>query len=238
MPDHRQHRGPHPEDASLFAPDQVPNLREAARDLSWLLTREYAPPSATELVGNRYSLEARQRIAVARCAASESAVLRRKTHQLGSADLPDQELWIDGYNVLTSLEAALSGGVIIQALDGCFRDMASMHGSYRKVEETIPAIHLLGRQLAKWGVTACHWLLDQPVSNSGRLKTILRETAESQNWNWQVELVPNPDAVLCDCQQLVATSDSQILDRANRWFSLARESIELGVPDAWIVNLG
>ena len=29
------------------------------------------------------------------------------------ADLKNQELWIDGYNVLTSLEAALSGGVDI-----------------------------------------------------------------------------------------------------------------------------
>jgi hypothetical protein len=60
-------------------------------------------------------------------------------------------LWIDGYNVLTSIEAALSGGVILRARDGCYRDMASMHGSYRKVEETISAIHILGEL-----IPVCH----------------------------------------------------------------------------------
>jgi hypothetical protein len=238
LPDQRHHRGPHPQDKLLFAQDQVPSLREAVNDLSWLFGRGYASQSATEIVGNRYTLDARQRLAVARCAAADEAVTRRKQHQQPPAALRGEELWIDGYNILTSVEAALSGGVILEARDGCFRDMASMHGSYRKVEETIPAIDLLGNLLAEWGVVACHWLLDQPVSNSGRLKTMLREVAEQHDWNWQIDLVPNPDAVLFVCSNIVASSDSQIVDRASRWFNLARESIERGVPGAWIVWLG
>jgi hypothetical protein len=236
LPDLRQHRGPHPEDKLLFAADQLPSLREAVSDLSWLFNRGYASQSATEIVGNRYSLDARQRLAVARCAAADEAVSRRKQHQQPSTALRGEEIWLDGYNILTSLEAALSGGVILEARDGCFRDMASMHGSYRKVEETIPAIELLGNLLAGWGVATCHWLLDQPVSNSGRLKTMLREVAEKHDWSWQIELVPNPDAVLSVSSQIVASSDSQIVDRANRWFNLARESIERCVPEAWIVR--
>src|SRR5688500_3971235 len=66
MSDSRKHRGPHPEDGRLFATDQLPALREATRDLSWLLSRDYASPSALKLVGDRYQLEARQRIAAAR----------------------------------------------------------------------------------------------------------------------------------------------------------------------------
>ena len=57
-------------------------------------------------------------------------------------------LWLDGYNVLTTIEAALAGGVILAARDGTYRDMASMHGSYRKVAETLPALELLGRTIA------------------------------------------------------------------------------------------
>jgi hypothetical protein len=237
LPDQRQHRGPHPEDKLLFAVIHEPGLREAVRDLSWLFTRGYAAPSAADVVGYRYSLEARQRIAVARCAAADQAVARRKQHEVMRDDLNGVELWIDGYNVLTSIEAALSGGVILQARDGCFRDMASMHGSYRKVAETIPAIKLLGLQLHQFRVACCHWLLDKPVSNSGRLKTLLREASEQHGWSWEIELVQNPDAVLNDVTNIVATSDSQILDRAERWFNLVRETIESRIPDAWIVNL-
>ena len=45
---------------------------------------------------------------------------------------------------MTTIEAALSGGVILAARDGAYRDMASMHGTYRKVAETLPALELLG----------------------------------------------------------------------------------------------
>jgi len=38
--------------------------------------------------------------------------------------------------------------VILAARDGAYRDMASMHGSYRKVAETLPALELLGRTIA------------------------------------------------------------------------------------------
>jgi hypothetical protein len=202
-----------------------------------LLTRGYASASAIKLVGDRYALNARQRIAVARCACPEDAMARRKHHEIPLATVAGQELWIDGYNVLTSLEAALSGGVILHACDGCFRDMASMHGTYRTVEETLPAIRIVGELAQQWGIRRCHWLLDQPVSNSGRLKTLLKNIAAEHHWNWQAELTPTPDRALAQCEQIVATADSCILDRAERWFNLARLAIESRIPAAWIVDL-
>jgi len=237
VPDHRKHRGPHPEDEQLFAGDNILRLRESASDLAWLFNRGYASTSALKIVGDRYSLVARQRVAVARCACSEEATKRRRRHQIPAAELLGRDLWIDGYNVLTSLEAALSGGVILHAQDGCYRDMASMHGSYRKVEETIPALHILGELMADWNVASCQWLLDQPVSNSGRLKTMLVKIAAERGWNWQALLVPDPDRNLMATDHVVASADSRILDSAERWFDLARSAIELRVPDAWIVDL-
>ena len=75
------------------------------------------------------------------CAAGEEAVARRQANDIPNPQ--QRQLWIDGYNVLTTIEAALAGAVIIAGRDGCYRDMASMHGSYRKVEETSPAIELI-----------------------------------------------------------------------------------------------
>ncbi len=237
LPDHRKHRGPHPEDRQLFDVERVASLRAATRDLSWLLTQGYASTSALKLVGDRHRLNVRQRLAVARCACGDPEVTRRQRHEVQLSDLGNQELWIDGYNVLTSLEAALSGAVILAARDGCYRDMASMHGNYRKVAETIPVIHLVGELATQWHVAACHWLLDQPVSNSGRLKTMLLEVSQEQGWDWRVGLVPDPDAVLKRTGHIVASSDSQILDHVQRWFNLARVAIDVRVGEAWVVDL-
>jgi hypothetical protein len=176
-------------------------------------------------------------VAIVRCACSDVALVQRQKKQVGARALAGNELWIDGYNVLTSIEAALSDGVILHARDGCYRDLASMHGSYRKVQETLPAIRLLGEVLAECKVTSCRWLLDQPVSNSGRLKTILGQIARQQGWNWQAELVPNPDDLLCRTDQIAASSDSQILDRTSSWFNLTRLAIDSRIDDAWIVDL-
>ena len=56
MPDRRHHRGPHPDDASLFAPSVWPVLREAVADYCWLLSHGYASNSSLKLVGDRYEL--------------------------------------------------------------------------------------------------------------------------------------------------------------------------------------
>jgi hypothetical protein len=237
LPDQRKHRGPHPEDRQLFAADQWPKLREATADLSWLLSRGYASPSSLKIVGDRYGLDARQRIAVARCACSDDALVHRRQHELPATQLDGKELWIDGYNVLTSIESSLSGGVILHSRDGCYRDMASMHGTYRTVEETIPAAQILGELMAPWHLAGCHWLLDRPVSNSGRLKNLLREVAAKEHWSWTVELAPSPDAVLCRSSGIVATADSHILDSAAHWFNLARVAIDTRISDAQVIDL-
>lgn len=237
MPDKRAHRGPHPEDEMLFARDAWPALREATSHLSWLLSRGYAPPSALKLVGDRFQLAQRQRTAVGRCACSDDAKSRRAACCVPSGDLDGKTLLLDGYNVLTSIEAALANGVILRARDGCFRDMASVHGTYRKVQETVPALHLIGEFLSRLGVAACHWYLDSPVSNSGRLKTIMLQVAAERGWRWHVELVRDPDDILAATGELVATADSGILDRCRHWTNLVREVIEEHVPEAVVVDL-
>jgi hypothetical protein len=222
VPDKRTHRGRHPDDDRLFAEPVWPVLREAVGDLSWLLTRGYAEKSSLKLVGDRFSLAERQRNAVMRCACSDQAVELRKTRQVTEAALAGASLLLDGYNVLTTVEVALARGVVIEGRDGCYRDMASMHGTFRKVEETLPAVKLLGQVLEGLQVARCLWYLDSPVSNSGRLKSEILRLAADAGWNWEVNLVTNPDAVLARSDEVVATSDSVVLDRCRRWFNLAR----------------
>ena len=237
MPDQRKHRGPHPEDTSLFAAAVMPALRAATADLCWLLTRGYTDKAALKLVGDRHGLNKRQRTAAWRCSCSDQQQATRAEHQLAPAALGGRPLCIDGFNVVTSIEAALSGGVILQARDGCFRDMASMHGTYRKVSETVPAMKLVGSFLEQLNVGPVTWILDRPVANSGRLRQLMLETAATEGWSWQVELAASPDSLLIETSDVVATADSMVLDRTQAWFNLARQVVETAVERSWVVVL-
>jgi hypothetical protein len=193
--------------------------------------------SAVELVGNRYNLSARQRIAVSRCACSGPAAKRRQEIQLAPPAMSGRELWLDGYNVVTVLESALAGGVILLGRDGCCRDVAGIHRRYRKVDETIPVLRMIGETALQWGISCLRWWLDKPVSNSGRLKSLICDMAASAGWNATAELVFNPDRTLWESGHVVATSDSVILDRCQQWLNLTRHIIFERIPAARIVDL-
>lgn len=237
MPDRRTHRGPHPQDAKLFAPSAISNLRAALADFSLLLTKGYAEKSSLKLVGDKFSLIERQRLAIMRSACSDRQLASRRNREIKIAALAGQPIVIDGYNILITIEAAMSGGIIFKGRDGCFRDLASIHGTYRKVTETIPAVELIGEFLKAGNITDCLWLLDSPVSNSGRLKTLIGELAGENNWSWEIELLTSPDAKLIRTDLTVVSSDSVVLDGCKSWVNLARVIIEQKLPKANVIDL-
>jgi hypothetical protein len=245
MPDKRLHRGPHPEDARLFAPDRWPALQRAVTDLAWLLSNDYALNSSLKLVGDRYQLTDRQRLAVMRATCSDAAMDQRRAAEVGPAEAAGQTLQLDGYNVLTTIEAALGGGMVMRCRDGCLRDLASMHGHYKRVHETQPALQIIGSTLQAMAVSQAEFLLDAPVSNSGRLKIMMLQLAARHRWPWSVTLVPDPDPILARSPMLIATADSIILDSrgatgsgpARHWINLTEMIISRHVPGAVIVPL-
>lgn len=237
MPDRRAHRGPHPKDAELFAREWLPALRGATHDLSWLLERGYQLNSALKLCGDRYALTVRQRAAVARCACPDPVARARSRRMVDVSELAGQVLRIDGFNVLTTLEVALSGGVVLIGRDGVMRDIAGVHGSYRRVEETEPALQLLSHTFTEVGIRRCEWLFDAPVSNSGRLCGVIRELAARAGLPWEARVVGDPDAILAGSPDPVASADGQVLDRAAVSCNLARVCVERGVPRAFVIDL-
>ena len=237
MPDKRRHRGPHPQDEVLFSEAQIPRLRRALADLSWLLSGGYAEQSSLKLVGDRFRLNKRQRMAVSRRACSRQASLARRRKKVPPEEMRGQSVEIDGFNLLITVESALSGGLVIEGQDGCYRDLAGLHGSYKRVEETEEAVRWIGKALEDLGVRSAGWLLDRPVSNSGKLRRLLEEMAESAGWNWAVALSFNPDKTLMESEKIVLSSDSQIIDHAGSWFNGARHLVDRYLPQAPVVRL-
>ncbi len=246
MPDKRRHRGKHPDDERLFAEAYHNTLRTAVAEYSWLLTRHYAVDSALKLVGDRHGLTARQRMAVRRSACCDESLRRRATTMVALSQAAGRPVAIDGYNLLITVESALSGGLILTGRDGCYRDLASVHGTYRKVKETLPAIELILDYLAELNISHVDWYLDRPVSNSGRLKALIADVVEDRmdrpggGTPWNIELVDSPDAVLADSAEIIVSSDSDVLDQCGAWLNLAAELIDArvrSVQPAWVVDL-
>lgn len=245
MPDKRTHRGPHPTDAKLFAPEVIPQLRQAAADFSMLLSKGYADKSSLKLVSDKFALTERQRLAIMRSSCSDQQLESRNKRRIEIKNLADESVAIDGYNVLITIEAAMSGGVLFKGRDSCLRDLASIHGTYRKVDETIPAIELIGKFLREYRIAHALWLLDSPVSNSGRLKKLITDLATEHNWygfdklatGWEVRLSLSPDAELIKTDIPAASSDSVILDNCKVWINLASEIISKTIPAANILDL-
>lgn len=224
------HRGPAQEDQALFAVDQHEKLRSAVADLSWLLGRGYAAASALELVGNRHGLTSWQRKAVSRaaCTDRERAARRRKR----ARSVRGRELHLDGLNVLITGESLAGGAPVFRGRDGALRDLASVHGSWRRVRQTGAVIACLGEKIKT--ARSITWWLDRPVGNSGRLRAMLLEIAAERGWRWKVELAADPDRVLVGVAGVVATADARILDACESWIDLPRT---LATERAWIIDL-
>lgn len=237
MPDFRKHRGAHPEDRKLFSDDRLKALRAAVNELSWLLTRDYSIKGAVKLVGDRHALTDRQRLAVSRAACSDQSKARRANARLEIEELESANVIVDGFNLIITIEAAISGGVLFLCRDGCIRDLSSVHGSYRSVDETEVAIQLIGESLAALKAKSVSWLLDRPVSNSGRLATRIRDCAGQNGWPWTVETVFNPDREIVSSDRIVITSDGPLLDQAKHWTNFNRHLIGKKLAASWLVDL-
>ncbi len=236
MPDQRNHRGAHPEDARDFVSEREPVLQRATTDLSYLLTRGYAATAALKLVGDHHQLTARQRLAVGRGACPDRALEARRTRRISLRELADQALALDGFNCLITVEAMLSGAPVFLGRDGALRDLASVHGSYRRVEETDRAATLLIATLARERVRRVRVYFDRPVGNSGRMRALFEQRCGELALPAEVELSDHVDRDLIALGLPIASSDSWLLDRAS-WVDLPAEVAEAERLPLWRLTL-
>lgn len=218
-----RNRGKNTGDDTLFSSQkQIDKLKLAVQDMKYLLNRNYAEKASSELVGNHYRLKARQIQALRGASASESQIQNRKNSELQISDLRDKAVYLDGFNVLILLESLLSDAYIFEGVDGSFRDLSGVHGTYKRVNQTQKAIELVVAFFQKYQLAKLIWIFDKPVSNSGRIKEIILDFAKENNLDWNVELEFNPDRFLVENAEIIVSSDAWILDYSKNWFNLIK----------------
>ncbi|PPK75238.1 hypothetical protein B0F87_10685 [Methylobacter tundripaludum] len=226
----------HLNDQALFSGEPLLRLRDAVYEFCWLLNRGYARHSVMQLVGDHHQLVKRQRLAISRAACSNTSRELRKATYLQIEQIKDRQLVIDGFNLIISVETAMAGGLLLRCCDGCIRDIAGIHGTYRLVHETRQAVELIGNVLQAFSPASVLWLFDKPVSNSGRLAERVRDIATVHHWNWQAELIDNPDQVIRNSGKVAITSDSAILDGGVQWVNLGAYLTTNHFHESWLID--
>ncbi|MES2109176.1 MAG: DUF434 domain-containing protein [Bacteroidota bacterium] len=218
----RRSRGKDPHDEKLFAPaKEREKLLLALDDMHYLLSKDYPPRATLALVGNRYRLRQRQILALQGMACSATDIENRKQKEVPEDGLRGKTIYLDGFNIVIILETFLSGGFVFRGLDGCYRDISSVHGSYKRVKQTEDVLITIGKALHQLRPERVIWIFDAPVSNSGRLKTLCYEIATEHGFAWDIYLDNAPDKFLVAEKRLIVSSDAWVLNGCAAWFNLA-----------------
>ena len=217
-------RGYVPEDERNFSPSSLQTLRMASRHIDYLINEGYDLKQASTFVGNHFLLSERQRLAIMRSLATKKQLENRRKKE--RSDLTNSEVWIDGFNTIITLEVLLSDSTLLSCMDGTIRDLAALRGTYRIIPETSDAIRILFDVLKQHSVHIVNILLDEPVSNSGRLKKLMAETGEEYPFHIDIQIRKDVDQTLYE-KDYVITSDSVILDHCKSWVNLMALCLEM-----------
>jgi len=222
-------------DKRWFSDKEMINLKKAKIEIEWLINRQYKIDPVVNFVGDRYQLSLRQRNALKRSICTDENKLMRKSKELSIDKLKEGTIYIDGFNLIITLEVALSKGTLIIGSDGCVRDLAGLRGTYKIIDKTDLALELIGRFLNKHNAKEVIFYLDAPVSNSGSLKHKILDYAHIWNIKTEVELVNNADVVLENLDRLV-TSDAAILDKCVSYFNLSKYIMHEYIKDVKLIS--
>ena len=218
-------RGYVPDDERNFSPESIEKLRVASRHVLYLINEGYDLKQASTFVGNHFLLSERQRLAVMRSLATAEQLAMRKAKLLTAAEAAGRDVWIDGFNTVITLEVLKCDSILFSCMDGTVRDLASLRGTYRIIPETEGAVRLLFDSLAEMEIHSATVLLDQPVSNSGRLKALIAGLAVEYPFDLDIQIQKDVDRDLYEKENVIS-SDSIILDRCLSWINLAALCME------------
>jgi hypothetical protein len=187
-------------------------LRSAARDSRYLVDRGYPKESAIRFVSDHYRLPEEQRFVLTRVVVpSDTAKARRGKIQQVEA-LLEGDLFIDGYNVLITVESLLGGKPVYLCDDGFLRDIQGIFRSYKTSDLTLPALEATFDLIASACLAEVEVLLDQQISMSGQLAELMRRIMAEHEVPGTARTVRDVDFQLKEMDGVIATADGSIID--------------------------
>ena len=198
-----------------------PDLWKAADDFRFLLNRGYPRDASLQLIGNRYNLDHDHRHLLRRGVFAASVAEERRSKKVSLEEIRGKAVAIDGYNCLITLESALKAKTIVLADDAFIRDISGVSGTYREAPETTQALDLIIDLLIAAAPAEVLFLLDAPISGSGKLAARIRGLMAERGLSGDAQAVKVPERVMVGYQGIIATSDTALIDQSKQVFDLA-----------------
>jgi len=214
----------------LKAPTWLKNSewRDAIFDFRFLLNRGYQRDSALNFVTSRYRLNKEMRHVLLRSVYPKNVSERRRRKRVRRVE----ELWIDGFNVLITVEAILSDETLILCDDDVLRDVRGVFGKYKWNERSEMAVELIKSKLQEISKNSII-LLDSQVSKSGEIAKKIGELTEIKTMTSK-----SVDREL-KSKRFVATSDGTVIDAVEGFVDIPRilcEELGITVYSTSIAN--
>ncbi len=196
-------------------------LKNAAYDLKFLLNRGYRKKVALNLVANKYLLNKDGRNYLVRKVFSNKKSRDRFLKITDINNINDKTIFIDGYNVLISVETICNQefGSLIMCDDGIIRDIKAVFGKYKTSTSTNTALDYIIKFLDKHNPACIYFLYDSQVSKSGELASHTDNLIKTNRLNGTAVTYKNVDFELVkhskDFGGIVATSDGVVIDKVD-----------------------
>ena len=194
--------------------------REAVEDLRYLLGRGYGRISAVKFVGDKYVLDKSQRLLLYRGVYPPEGASNHQRKMVGPADIDQSVLSIDGFNVLWTVDGALKGRPLYLCDDGFVRDISAIHGSIPQGDISRP-LELIIVVLKDLNPKNVHFVFDRLISRSGEISRDVKRLLSSTSLKGDASTATSADFEVLRKGEIVATSDSIIIEKASRAFDLA-----------------
>jgi hypothetical protein len=206
-------------------------LFQAAVDLFFLLNKSYPRTAALELAGNRYDLNALERMLLSRGLFSQQeALARRRKREMGNG-WQKEPLVVDGHNVQITIESYIAGRPLLKANDGALRDLAGQSYRFRPTELSNMARDMVFGFFERFSPREVLFLFDEPMSRSGELAATYRDRLTRAGLSGTARVAPVPEREFPHDGCVAASSDRAVIDSSSRWMDLACRIIEYhGAP--------
>jgi hypothetical protein len=185
--------------------------------------RRYPKESAIRFVSDHHRLPEEQRFVLSRVVVpSDMAKARRDKIQPMEA-LYGRALFVDGYNVLISVESLLGGKPVYLCDDGFLRDVQGVFRRYRTSDLTALALDTIFDLLASACLSWAEVFLDQQISMSGKMAEFIRRIMAEHEISGTARTTQYVDHQLKEIEGVIATADGNVIDAATEVVDIPRE---------------
>jgi len=196
-------------------------LKQAAEESAWLVRRGYLTDAVAEFVASQRELDAEHRAVLRASTRLDAHYPHHIARELDPEDVAKRPLRVDAASVLSTVAAALRGGVLLQSPAGVVCDPGfTRPGSPTELDAAVDricgALRAARPSLARWFVDDSAPWADALAASIGRRRGKL---------GMELERVPDGSAALAGAS-FVVSSDPAVLDQCVSWFNLVTRALE------------